>query len=143
MKFCKCLSAEAIPEWRGHYINYKALKKLVKARMFESLCRTDDILASSSCCTDEKVCQADVDLFVQGLQPEVLKVHEFFSSQVSIEMTNMSDLEAAVSVCLHTALCLSRCPPSLDFALGFSHPCRSRSSGSLTRITEAKHAAQR
>ena len=97
MKFCKCLSAEAIPEWRDHYINYKALKKLVKARMFESLCRTDDILASSSCCTDEKVCQADVDLFVQGLQPEVLKVHEFFSSQVSIEMTNMSDLEAAVS----------------------------------------------
>lgn len=95
MKFGQQLKADAIPEWRPHYLDYKALKKHLKAGMFAALCRMDPSqdIGRLHLLPDS----LELDSFVQMLLPEVQKVEKFFQRQLACEQSNIHCLETALS----------------------------------------------
>eukprot|EP00656_Telonema_subtile_P003963 TRINITY_DN1179_c0_g1_i1.p1 TRINITY_DN1179_c0_g1~~TRINITY_DN1179_c0_g1_i1.p1 ORF type:complete len:318 (-),score=101.08 TRINITY_DN1179_c0_g1_i1:51-1004(-) len=103
MKYGQQLKREAIPEWEAHYLNYKVLKKCIKAGMLSMLCDMDpndpNAMLPAAPITQ-------IEAFVKRLEPEVKKVEHFFQAQVNLELVNVNSLETSLS-----ALTLSQAEP--------------------------------
>lgn len=98
MKFGHQLEESAIPEWRCYYLNYKALKKVVKHGMFDSLLgmSVPNNLSGVQTLTLPEPSGTHLQQFVEPLKAELSKVDKFFTSQLSVEVSNVSSIEDAL-----------------------------------------------
>lgn len=104
MKFGQQLKREAIPEWQPHYLNYKTLKKCIKAGMLNMISNMDPSDPTTMLMLNPA---AQIEDFMKLLEPEITKVERFFQAQVSAEHLNVTTLESSLS-----ALSLTTSPPS-------------------------------
>eukprot|EP00658_Telonema_sp_P-2_P031257 TRINITY_DN23435_c0_g1_i3.p1 TRINITY_DN23435_c0_g1~~TRINITY_DN23435_c0_g1_i3.p1 ORF type:complete len:189 (-),score=55.17 TRINITY_DN23435_c0_g1_i3:189-755(-) len=94
MKYGQHLKAESIPEWRPHYMDYKSLKKILKAGLFSALCSMDEIGPNPPHTINDS---SHLNSFVHRLEQEVCKVEQFFRSQVLRDVKAVDGLELALS----------------------------------------------
>jgi hypothetical protein len=78
MKFAKYLEANAIAKWKGHYVNYKGLKKLLKALPAAPVTGSGDGAADAGAVAAQREAVAAVSRrFIEELQKEVARVNAF------------------------------------------------------------------
>src|SRR5690349_1334285 len=79
MKFAKRIEAEAVAEWRPKYLQYKQLKKAIKAITApRAVTPTSTTKLCDIGCTSVGSLSREEEMFFESLEGELLKVDEFY-----------------------------------------------------------------
>lgn len=80
MKFAKRLQAEAVPEWRSKYLQYKQLKKLIKSMRGERDPRKKSTIIDLGGNYIVQFTESE-QTFLQSLDAELIKIEEFYQTR--------------------------------------------------------------
>lgn len=112
MKFGEHLFNNAIPEWRAAYVDYKRLKKLLKAigRRFPKPVRDLHPMVATDVPADFRTAKEEEDdrlteiqsseeekIFLTELNDELTKINNFFKEQLEQALKTEEDLEAQLA----------------------------------------------
>ncbi|KAK9798599.1 hypothetical protein WJX73_006781 [Symbiochloris irregularis] len=99
MKFTKELRYNAVEDWRAHYVNYGAFKKLIygeeKRRVSELGTAVSGIPSDAENAWQEPLLAADDESFTKLLDNELVRVHEFYVQKRFIDL-NMEGFRKAL-----------------------------------------------